>query len=164
MASRRTREFLDGNKIRYTVISHSPAFTTQEVAAAAHVPGHRMAKTVMVDLDGVLAMAVVPSDQQVDMARLRVAADSVHATLAEEAEFSDRFEGCQIGAMPPLGNLFGMETYVDKQLAKEPTIAFNAGSHTEVIAMRFEDFRRLVHPKLAAITMSQEPSGSHARI
>src|SRR5688500_16753947 len=110
MATRRTREFLDGNKVKYAVISHSPAYTAQEVAASAHIPGKDLAKTVIVTIDGRLAMAVVPASREVDMVLLRSAADARRAGLAEEAEFADRFEGCQLGAMPPFGNLFGIET------------------------------------------------------
>ena len=151
MATRRTREFLDGNGVKYVLIHHSPAYTAQEVAASAHIPGRDLAKSVMVTIDGQLAIAVVPASRLVDIDLLRSAADAQHAALADEADFADRFEGCQLGAMPPFGNLFGMETFVEKDLAREEYVAFNAGSHTDVIAMRFADFRRLVHPKLAHI-------------
>lgn len=158
MATRRTREFLDGNKVKYAVISHSPAYTAQEVAESAHVPGRDLAKTVIVSIDGELAMAVVPATRQVDMVLLRRAADAQYAALADEAEFARRFEGCQAGAAPPFGVLFGMHTYVESDLAKEEYIAFNAGSHTEVIAMRFDDFRRLVRPILVTISSVQSPA------
>ena len=158
MATRRTREFLDGNKIKYALISHSPAHTAQEVAASVHIPGRDVAKVVVVIVDGKLAMAVVPASKQVDMELLRSAAGAQFVELAGEPDFANRFEGCQLGTMPPFGNLFGMETYVDKELAKEEYIAFNAGSHTDVIALRFADFRRLVHPKLLKIAASFEPT------
>lgn len=157
MATRRTKEFLDGNRVKYVMIAHSPAYSAQEVAASAHVPGKDLAKTVIVKIDGQLAMAVVPADRQVEMSLLREAAGAQYAELADEADFATRFEGCQLGAMPPFGNLFGMETFVDKGLAKEEFIAFNAGSHTDVIAMQFNDFRRLAHPKLAPVSMAVVP-------
>ena len=154
MATRRIREFLDGNKVKYFVISHSPAYTAAEVAASAHVPGKDLAKAVVVNIDGTLAMAVVPSTRGVDMAALRAAAGAGFVALADEADFADRFEGCKLGAAPPLGNLFGMETYVDRDLAREQYIAFNAGTHTELIAMKFNDYRRVAHPRLASIAMT----------
>jgi Ala-tRNA(Pro) deacylase len=157
MATRRTREFLDGNGVKYVLIHHSPAYTAQEVAASAHIPGRDLAKAVMVTIDGRLAIAVVPASRLVDMDLLRSAAGAQYAALADEADFADRFDGCQLGAMPPFGNLFGMETFVDTDLAKEEYVAFNAGSHTDVIAMRFNDFRRLANPKLAHITPAGVP-------
>ena len=160
MATRRIKEFLDGNKVKYVVISHSPAYTAQEVAASAHVPGKRVAKTVIVDIDGKLAMAVVPADHGVEMGLLRSAADASFVGLADESQFVDRFEGCKLGAMPPLGSLFGMDTFVDKDLTHEEFISFNAGTHTEIIAMRFNDFRKLAHPKIAHISTTSMAPGN----
>ena len=153
MATRRIREFLDGNRAKYVLISHSTAYTAQEVAESAHVPGREMAKTVVVRLDGRLGLAVVPATRDVDMGLLRLTTGALYVGLAEEGEFEGRFEGCQLGAMPPFGNLFGMETVADERLAEEDLIAFNAGSHQDVIAMRFADWRRLVRPKVADISM-----------
>jgi Ala-tRNA(Pro) deacylase len=161
MSTRRTREFLDGSKVNYVVISHSAAFTAQEVAASAHIPGREIAKTVIVMIDGELAMAVVPANREVEMGMLRSAAGAQYVELADERDFAQRFEGCQLGAMPALGILFGMETYVDKQLAKEEYIAFNAGTHSEVTAMRFADYRRVAHPKLARISTAAVGSDLH---
>ena len=156
VATRRIKEFLDGNKAKYVIVTHSPAFTAQEVAEAAHIPGRHLAKTIVVKIDGKLAMAVVPAHREVDMSALRAAAGAHYAELADKAEFAERFEGCQLGAMPPFGNVFGMETYVDRELTHEDYIAFNAGSHTDVIAMRFADYRRLAHPRLVAISAAIE--------
>ncbi len=105
MAIRRTREFLDGSRVRYVVISHSPAFSAQEVAASVHLPGKGMAKTVVVNIDGELALAVVPANRGIDLEMLRRAAGASHVDLADEEDFIDRFEGCQLGAMPPLWRL-----------------------------------------------------------
>ncbi len=157
MATRRTIEFLDGEKAKYAVISHSPAYTAQEIAASAHVPGKSMAKTVVVRIDDRLALAVVPGDRDVDMTLLRYAADAHVASLADRSEFARRFEGCQMGMMPPLGVIFGMDTYVDKELAKEAYIAFNGGSATDLITMEFNDYRRIAHPVLAHISMPSNP-------
>jgi Ala-tRNA(Pro) deacylase len=152
MTTRRIQEFLDDNAAKYLAIHHSPAYTAQEVAASAHIPGRGMAKTVVVKIDGRLALAVVPAMQHVDMTRVRDASGADQAELAGEEDFRDRFEGCELGAMPPFGNLFDMETFVDQTFAGQEKIAFNAGSHTDVIAMPFDDYARLVHPHLAKLT------------
>jgi Ala-tRNA(Pro) deacylase len=142
------RDFLDRNRVKYVVISHSPAHTAQEVAASAHIPGRAMAKTVIVKLDGRLAMAVLPASEMIDLDLLGDAAFAQQAELADESEFSDRFPGCELGAMPPFGNLYGMDVYVADSLAEDDEIAFNAGSYTEVIRMAYPDYARLVKPRI----------------
>jgi Ala-tRNA(Pro) deacylase len=142
------REFLDRNRIKYVLISHSPAHTAQEVAASAHIPGRALAKTVIVKLDGRLAMAVLPASEMIDLELLADAAFAQKAELAEEEEFGDRFPDCQLGAMPPFGNLYGMDVYVADSLAEDDEIAFNAGSHTELIRMAYPDYARLVKPRI----------------
>lgn len=140
--------FLIQNGVAHQVIPHPLAFTATSVAGAAHIKGKEMAKTVVVNLDGHLAMAVVPADRKVDLERLRQAAGAMSAELADEREFIGDFPGCEPGAMPPFGNLYGMPVYVEPHLAADPEIAFNAGSHTELIRMAYKDFERLAHPKL----------------
>jgi Ala-tRNA(Pro) deacylase len=152
MTAPRIQEFLDEHAARYSAIDHLPAYTAQETAASAHIPGRGMAKTVVVKIDGELALAVVAAMEHVDLECIRDATGAAKAELAREDDFRDRFEGCELGAMPPFGNLFNMETYVDRTLAREEQIAFNAGSHTDVIAMLFADYERLVHPHLANLT------------
>lgn len=141
-------EFLDRNRIKYVVISHSPAHTAQEIAASAHIPGRVMAKTVIVKLDGRLAMAVLPASEMVDLELLADAAFARQAELADEEEFGDRFPDCQLGAMPPFGNLYGMDVYVAESLAEDDEIAFNAGSFTELVRMAYPDYARLVKPRI----------------
>lgn len=145
-------DFLDRNRVKYAVISHSPANTAQETAALAHVPGRELAKTVLVKLDGAMAMAVLPASYQVNLARLAEVAGAGRAELATEDEFADSFPGCELGAMPPFGNLYGMPVLVAKGLAEDKEIAFNAGSHSELVRMRYEDFARLVQPRVASFT------------
>jgi Ala-tRNA(Pro) deacylase len=144
----RLEEFLNKNGVAHQVIPHALAFTATSVAGAAHIRGKEMAKTVVVNLDGHLAMAVVPADRKVDLERLRQATGAVSAELADEREFSGDFPGCEPGAMPPFGNLYGMPVYVEPHLAADPEIAFNAGTHTELIRMAYKDFERLAHPML----------------
>jgi Ala-tRNA(Pro) deacylase len=141
------RELLNVNHVKYVTISHSPAFTAQEVAASAHIPGRELAKTVVVKLDGELAMVVVPAARKVNFESLKRQAGAGIAELAHEEEFRGTFPGCELGAMPPFGNLYGMDVFVDEDLAKNDTIAFNAGSHTELISLPYNDFERLVQPK-----------------
>ena len=141
-------ELLDRQNIKYTIITHSVAYTAQGIAALAHIPGQELAKTVIVNLDDTLAMAVLPASCQVDLAALRAATGAKSITLAREADFMHRFPGCEIGAMPPFGNLYGMQVFVDEGLTKDKEIAFNAGSHRELMRLAYEDFARVVKPKL----------------
>ncbi len=140
--------YLDDNHVEYVMIRHSPAYTAQKIAAAAHIPGRELAKTVMVKLDGKLAMAVLRATDKVDLDLLRGAASAESAELASELDFADAFPGVELGAMPPFGNLFGMDVYVDEGLARDVEIAFNAGSHTELIQLDYTDFDRLAKPAL----------------
>ena len=152
MPIKKLKDHLDGEQIKYVTISHSPAFTAMEVAESAHVPGRALAKTVMVKLDGRMAMAVLPSTRKVDLNLLRESAGAEEAKLATEAEFKSLFPDCETGAMPPFGNLYGMEVYVSPSLAEDDQIAFNAGSHTEVMRLAYQDFERLVKPRVVRMT------------
>jgi Ala-tRNA(Pro) deacylase len=142
------KEFLDENKIKYVTVMHSSAYTAQEVAALTHTKGKDFAKTVMVMLDGTLAMAVVPASYQVNLMQLKEGTQANTVALASESEFRARFPGCETGAMPPFGNLFDMTVFVDESLTKDLEISFNAGSHNELIRLLYEDFERLVKPKV----------------
>ena len=153
MLAKTLKEYLDERKIRYVTISHSPAYTAQEVAQSAHVPGSQMAKTVMVTVDGTLAMAVLPACQRVDVRELEEITGSDDVTLAHEEEFKDYFPDCEAGAMPPFGNLYDMSVYVSPDLAVEPEIVFNAGSHTELVRMRWRDYYNLVKPRVAEFAL-----------
>ncbi len=141
--------FLDENKVEYVTIRHSPAYTAQKIAAAAHIPGREVAKTVMVNMDGKMAMAVLRATDQVDLDLLRSAANAKSVTLATEDDFKDAFQGVELGAMPPFGNLYGMQVFTDEALTKDAQIAFNAGSHTELLQLDYADFERLAKPKVA---------------
>ena len=146
MPLRKLRESLDQAGVRYTLIRHSPAMTAQEVAASAHIPGKEVAKTVMVLLNRRMAMAVLPASYKVDFRRLREASGADEARLATEAEFGEKFSECELGAIPPFGNLYGMEVYASESLAEDDEIAFSAGAHTELIHLAYDDFERLARP------------------
>jgi len=148
MAVKKLREFLDANGVKYVLIRHSPAYTAQEIAASAHVSGRELAKTIVVKLDGELAVAVLPATASVDFGLLEEVSGAKTAELAGERDFRDRFPECELGAMPPFGNLYSLDVYVDKRLAEDETIAFNAGTHKELVKLAYKDFVRLVKPKV----------------
>lgn len=148
MPVKRLKEFLDKNNVKYVTMSHSPAFTSQEIAASAHVSGRELAKTVIIKLDGKMAMAVLPASFHVDFDQLKRAVGAKTIQLATELEFQNLFPGCEVGAMPPFGNLYGMDTYVAASLTDDEEIAFNAGTHTELIKLAYADFERLAAPKI----------------
>ena len=152
MPVKKLKEFLDENRAKYVSITHSKAYTAQEVAASAHVPGGSMAKVVIVELDGTMAMAVLPANRKIVLQDLHNVAGSDQVRFTSEDKFKDRFPDCEIGAMPPFGNLYGMDVFVADSLAQNKEIAFNAGSHEEIIKLAYEDFERLVRPKVMSFT------------
>jgi len=148
MSLLRLRQFLDSYNIRYIVISHSVAYTAGAIAALIHIPGKEVAKTVIVKIDDALAMAVVSASQHVDLERLKAATKARAVQLAAENEFKGRFPDCETGAMPPFGNLYGMIVFADEALSRDREIVFNAGSHRELVRLAWQDFEKLVQPKV----------------
>jgi Ala-tRNA(Pro) deacylase len=152
MPAQQLKSFLDSNRVKYTTITHSPEYTAQEIAASAHIPGKDLAKTVIVKVDGEFAMAVLPASMHVSLSRLREAAGAGDAEIASEEEFEKLFPDCELGAMPPFGNLYNMPVYAAEQLTEDDEIAFNAGSHSELVQLAYSDFDKLVHPKVVALS------------
>lgn len=152
MPVKRMKEFLDSYRVKYICISHSPAYTALETAASARVLARELAKVVMVKLDGQMAMVVLPATRKVDLDRLKNVAGVKTAELANEREFNDLFPECEHGAMPPFGNLYAIRVFADEALARDEQIAFNAGSHCELVKMAYEDFQRLVKPTVAPLS------------
>jgi Ala-tRNA(Pro) deacylase len=148
MPAKKLKAFLDENKVKYLSIKHSSAFTSQEIAARTHVSGKEFAKTVMIKIDGKMAMTVLPASYQVDFNELERIFGTYQISLATEPEFEYFFPDCEVGAMPPFGNLYDIEVFVAETLSKEKEIAFNAGTHTEMIKMKYEDFKKLVQPRV----------------
>lgn len=146
MPGTRLREFLDKEHVKYVTIGHSPAFTAQEVAASAHIPGKQLAKSVVVRIDGELALAVMPASDNIELDRLKAAVGASEVGIASEDEFRDLFPDCETGAMPPFGNLYDMQVFVSQELREDEEIAFNAGSHSELVKLAYADFERLVKP------------------
>lgn len=148
MPAAKLKQFLDDNGIKYLTITHSPAYTAQGIAALTHIPGKELAKTVIVEIDGALAMAVLPATAQVDTRLLQTGTRAQSVRIATEKEFKERFPECETGAMPPFGNLYNMEVFVEESLTRDNEIVFNAGTHRELIRVSFYDFARLVRPKV----------------
>ncbi|MGD9549308.1 MAG: aminoacyl-tRNA deacylase [Candidatus Krumholzibacteriia bacterium] len=141
-------DYLTENSVDFKLVTHPSAFAAQDVAFKSGVPGRVFAKTVMVTLDGGMAMAVLPADSRIDFHLLREAARAETIALCLEEDFAEIFPDCELGAMPPFGNLYGMPVFVSGNLIRAETVSFNAGNHTEVITMPYRDFERLVKPRI----------------
>ncbi len=147
MPSKLLKDYLDENDIKYVSILHSMAFTAVDIAKSAHIPSRELAKTVIIEVDGEMAMAVVPANYKVKLDILKEALGTEDIRLAEEAEFTPRFPDCEVGAMSPFGCLYDMDVYVAESLSEDDKIAFNAGSHLEIIQMDYKDYENLVKPR-----------------
>jgi Ala-tRNA(Pro) deacylase len=153
MPGQKVKDYLDENGIAYVSIKHSPAYTAQGIAQSAHISGKLIAKTVILKIDGKLSMVVLPGNRKVILELLKDIISAKSVELADEAEFKKIFPDCETGAMPPFGNLYGMEVVVSEDLAADREIAFNAGTHSELIQMEFKDYKRLVNPRILNLTM-----------
>jgi Ala-tRNA(Pro) deacylase len=147
------REFLEANNVPYSVHSHPTAYTAQEIAALQKVKGRQLAKVVMVKTGVSLVMLVLPADRQVDFERLKDVMRAEGVRLASEEEFRDFFPGCEVGAMPPFGNLYGLTVYADRSLERDDEIVFNAGTHTLTAKIAFRHYTALVEPVMAEFTV-----------
>jgi Ala-tRNA(Pro) deacylase len=147
-------DYLRENRIPFETQHHPRAVTAQEVAASEHVPGKMLAKTVMVLADREMVMLALPASYQVDLGKAATALGVKEVRLAEEEEFEDTFPDCEIGAMPPFGNLYGVPVYVDETLAEDETIVFRSGTHTDTMSVSYADFERLVEPTIAKFARS----------
>jgi len=158
MTCKKLTDFLDKMNVKYLTINHDLAYTSQQIAMLSHIRGKDLAKTVMVKSDGRMAMVVLPASYKVDLELVRQTARASLVVLANEFEFQDLFPECEAGAMPPFGNLYGMEVYVDEKLARDTEIAFNAGSHLELIKLAYKDWVRLVKPRSGKFTTGKVPA------
>ncbi len=146
----RLEAYLRDNGVGFQMQHHPQAFTAQEVAASEHISGYRLAKVVMVLAGSDLVMTVLPAPARVDLDELGSVVGKGELRLAEEDEFAPRFPDCEAGAMPPFGNLYDVPVYVDDSLADQDSIFFEAGTHTDTMSMRFEDFKNLVQPQIGS--------------
>ena len=152
-------QFFDSHQVKYAVSSHHTAFTAREVAAVEHLPAREVAKVVVVFGDGKYHMLVIPANRLVDFQEVRHALNLSQARLASEEELGKLFPDCELGAMPPVGALYGMPVYLDSSLLDEGMIAFNAGTHRDVVHMRTEDYRSLVQPTV--VSLAREAAMRH---
>lgn len=152
----RLQEHLAANGVSFEFEQHRVAYTAQDLAAAEHVSGKRVAKVVVVTTDGELSMVVVPASSQVDLAKVSSELGKSGVRLAKEEEFAGMFEDCEVGAMPPFGSLYGLPVYVDQSLTRAPDITFPAGSHRESVRIRYEDFERLEQPRIVSVTTAAQ--------
>lgn len=152
MACKKLKLFLDEQHVKYLTIQHSRAYTAQEIAESAHVSGNNFAKVVMLKADAEMVMGVLPASDKVDLKLLRKTLDAAKVVFAEEDEFQDHFPGCEIGAMPPFGNLYGIRIIMAETLCGTRTISFNSGVHTEVVQMNYADYIELVNPEIMDFT------------
>jgi Ala-tRNA(Pro) deacylase len=150
MPANKFKEYLDSQKVKYLQIDHSPAFTAQEVAAAAHISGKQLAKVVIITIEGQLAMVVLPAHDHVNFSALKETLGKKDIDLAAESTFKSKFPDCEVGTMPPFGNLYGLPVYVSDELGKNAEIVFNACSHSELMKMAYQDFASLVKPTVIA--------------
>ena len=151
----RVKEYLDQQHVPYQHIVHRTAYTAQEVAAEEHIPGKMMAKTVILRVDSRFAMAVLPATMRVDLAAWKAFLGAEEVRLANELEFAGMFSDCDVGAMPPFGNLYGLPVYVEESLARDPEIVFNAGTHQDSIHLKYGDFARLVQPRIFSFALGR---------
>ena len=148
MLSPRLHHFLCERHAPYSTLTHDRTITAQQTANATHIGNRNFAKTVMLKIDGKLSMMVMPAAYRIDLLRLSRALGGSEVELALEDEFKDAFPDCELGAMPPFGNLYGMPVYVDSRMTGQAEIAFNAGSHTDLVRMAYDEFERLAQPEL----------------
>jgi Ala-tRNA(Pro) deacylase len=150
--SRRVREYLDANDIPYEWLPHSQAYTSQEVAHSLHITGKRLAKTVVLDADGRLVMAVLPASQRLNLGKLQDATKCKRLEMLAESELATLFPDCDLGAIPPFGNLYGIEVWLDRSLTDWDEIVFTAGTHRDALKIRTSDFSELVMPRVGAFS------------
>jgi Ala-tRNA(Pro) deacylase len=150
---KRLEDFLKTNHADFREIVHPEAYTAQEIAAAMHIKGKELAKSVMVKTDGRFIMTVMPATAKVDFKKLKEELHEKNVRLATEDEFKALFPDCEPGAEPPFGNLYNVETVIDRTLAEDEHIFFNAGTHYEAVEMDFKKYEELVRPRVADISV-----------
>lgn len=161
MACNSLTQWLDSKGIDYELCRHSRSYTSQETASRTHTKGKNFAKSVIVMIDGTPAMVVLPAARMVNLATLRRAVGAERVFLATEEEFRTRFPDCEIGAMPPFGNLYDMDVFVAESMPRKGMIAFNAGTHSEVMRMDAHDWERAVNPVRLKVVLDAQPTNTN---
>ena len=150
---KKLKDYLEKNQVRYEVGYHERVYTSQEIAAAMHVPGKELAKVVMVKADGKMVMLVLPASYRVDTKKLKKVLQCKRLWIAKEKDFEELFPDCEVGAMPPFGNLYNLEVWVDKVLTEDEFIVFRAGTHVETLKIKYNDYVRLVNPRMGDFSL-----------
>ena len=145
----RLEDYLRGNGVPFEMQHHPKTIPAQEVAATEHIPGRMLAKVVMVVADGEMVMLSLPAPYQVDLEKVGKMLGAGEVRLADEEEFESAFPDCEVGAMPPFGNLYDLPIYVEEGLGEDETIFFRAGTHTDTMSVRYADYEQLVEPTVA---------------
>jgi Ala-tRNA(Pro) deacylase len=149
-------ECLEQNNVQYEILRHAEAVTAQRIAEAEHVKGRHQAKVVMLKSGYQHLMMVLPADHHIDLEKVeRILGQSV--SIDKEADFRSLFPNTAIGAMPPFGNLYGLATYVDKRLAEQDYIVFEAGTHTDAVKISYGDYEKIVKPKVEDLAIKLHP-------
>lgn len=153
---KRLKEYLDQHKIKYQTITHSTAYTAQEIAGKAHIPGKDLAKVVMISIDDEVAMAVLPASHLADLSRIKEVTGAHHVELTHESDYKDLFDESEPGAMAPFGNLYGLRVFVATALTEDEYIVFNAGTHQELVRLSYRDYEALVKPQVFSFSIKEQ--------
>lgn len=156
----RLKQLLEAERVPYQVHPHPVAYEATAVAAADHVPPSEMAKVLVLRSDRQFLMAVLPATRDLELERLRDAVGDPRLRLASEDEFAGLFPGCEPGAMPPFGRLFGLPLWVDDSLGREEETVFNAGNHRETVHLAYRDYVRVAHPAFGDFGRRRNAFGS----
>lgn len=146
------RTYLEQSGVRYQWLEHAPTYTSQELAQTEHISGHNVVKPVLVQADGHFVMAVLPASHKIDLERLRTELRAQNVSLADETQLRVLFSDCEVGAEPPIGQLYGVPMIMDDSLMRDKDIAFQAGTHQDAVRMSFEDFLKLSKPSVGHFT------------
>lgn len=143
------QSYLDEQGVHYRVSHHDPAYTSQDLAAAEHVPGGRVVKPVIIKADNAWVMCALPASHRIDLEELRTQLNVDKVSLADEATLRQLCPDCELGAEPPIGKLFGMPTLIDESLVADDTVTFQAGTHTDAVTMPLAEYRRISNAEIA---------------
>ncbi len=156
--TQRLEQYLREQGVAYELQHHPLAYTARGVAASEHLPAHAVAKSVILMIDGRLAMLVLPASHEVQISELARGLGVREARFAEESEFGPAFPDCEVGAMPPFGNLYGLHVYVDASLSGDESIFFQAGTHTDTMRVKCADYMQLVNPTVVNVARPRHRS------
>jgi Ala-tRNA(Pro) deacylase len=150
----RLEVYLREHQVPFQLQHHTQAFSAQKIAESEHIPGKMVAKTVIVLADNNMIALVLPATYLADLKKIQTVLGAREIRLAHEAEFVATFSDCEVGAMPPFGNLYGIPVYVEQRLTEEETMIFPVGTYTDTMSLKYADFERLVHPKVMTFALT----------